>query len=45
MKALLPYFSNKELREGPFLYRLTDLHPSNIFVDSDWNVKFVIDLE
>lgn len=45
MKALLPHFSNKELREGPFLYRLTDLHPSNIFVDSDWNVKFVIDLE
>ncbi|KAJ5383726.1 hypothetical protein N7517_001637 [Penicillium concentricum] len=40
MKALLPHFSNKELREGPFLYRLTDLHPSNIFVDSDWNVKF-----
>ncbi|KAJ5515609.1 hypothetical protein N7527_007169 [Penicillium freii] len=25
--------------------RLTDLHPSNIFVDSNWNVKFVIDLE
>jgi hypothetical protein len=45
MKALLPHFSNKELREGPFLYRLTDLHPSNIFVDSDWNIKFVIDLE
>lgn len=45
MKALLPHFSNKALREGPFLYRLTDLHPSNIFIDSDWNVKFVIDLE
>jgi hypothetical protein len=28
-----------------FLYRLTDLHPSNIFVDSDWNIKYVIDLE
>ncbi|OGE46469.1 hypothetical protein PENARI_c242G12223, partial [Penicillium arizonense] len=23
----------------------TDLHPSNIFVNSQWNVKFVIDLE
>jgi hypothetical protein len=45
MKAILPYFSNREYREGPFLYRLTDLHPSNIFVDSNWNVKFVIDLE
>ncbi|OGE46481.1 hypothetical protein PENARI_c233G07215, partial [Penicillium arizonense] len=45
MKALLPYFSNREYREGPFLYRFTDLHPSNIFVNSQWNVKFVIDLE
>ncbi|KAJ6188521.1 hypothetical protein N7519_003429 [Penicillium mononematosum] len=45
MKALLPHFSNKELREGPFLFRLADLHPSNILVDSDWNIKFVIDLE
>ncbi|KAJ5328088.1 hypothetical protein N7452_008478 [Penicillium brevicompactum] len=45
MKALLPHFSDREHREGPFLYRLTDLHPSNIFVDSEWNVKFVIDLE
>lgn len=45
MKALLPYFANREYREGAFLYRFTDLHPSNIFVDSQWNVKFVIDLE
>jgi hypothetical protein len=45
MKALIPHFSKKEHREGPFFYRLTDLHPSNIFVDSQWNVKFVIDLE
>ncbi|KAG0153896.1 hypothetical protein PDIDSM_1275 [Penicillium digitatum] len=45
MKALIPHFSKREHREGPFFYRLTDLHPSNIFVDSQWNVKFVIDLE
>ncbi|KAJ5162085.1 hypothetical protein N7492_007477 [Penicillium capsulatum] len=45
MRALLSYFSDKKHREGPFFYRLTDLHPSNIFVDSQWNVKFVIDLE
>ncbi|KAI9034908.1 uncharacterized protein KD926_005031 [Aspergillus affinis] len=45
MKALLPHFSKREHREGPFFYRLTDLHPSSIFVDSQWNVKFVIDLE
>lgn len=45
MRALLPHFSNRDLRDGPFFYRFTDLHPSNIFVDSEWNVKFVIDLE
>lgn len=45
MRALLPHFANRELREGPFLYRLTDLHPSNIFVDNHWHVKFVVDLE
>ncbi|KAJ5731992.1 hypothetical protein N7493_003473 [Penicillium malachiteum] len=45
MKALLPHFCNKEYRTGPFFYRLTDLHPSNIFVDNQWNVKFIIDLE
>ncbi|KAJ5728674.1 uncharacterized protein N7483_003182 [Penicillium malachiteum] len=45
MRALLPHFCNKEYRNGPFFYRLTDLHPSNIFVDNQWNVKFIIDLE
>lgn len=33
MRALLPHFTHRELRGGPLLYRLTDLHPSNIFVD------------
>lgn len=28
-----------------FFYRLTDLHPSNISVLKDWNIKWVIDLE
>lgn len=45
MRALLPHFTHRELREGPILYRLTDLHPSNIYVDSQWNIKKVIDLE
>lgn len=43
MKALLPHFLNRELRGGPFFYRLTDLHPSNMFLDSQWEVKFIID--
>ena len=45
MRALLPYLSDRELRQGPFFYRLTDLHPSNIFVDSQWDVKHIVDLE
>ncbi|PYH97167.1 hypothetical protein BO71DRAFT_417271 [Aspergillus ellipticus CBS 707.79] len=45
MRALMPHFATRELREGPFLYRLTDLHPSNLFVDGDWPIKCAIDLE
>ncbi|KAJ5925860.1 hypothetical protein N7454_007370 [Penicillium verhagenii] len=45
MRALLSSFTNRDLRQGPFFFRLTDLHPSNIFVDNDWNIKHLIDLE
>jgi hypothetical protein len=45
MRALLPHFTDRELRQGPFFYRLTDLHPSNIFVDDQWHIKYLVDLE
>lgn len=45
MRALLPHFTDRKLRQGPFLYRLTDLHQSNIFVDSNWRIKCLVDLE
>ncbi|PWY68987.1 hypothetical protein BO94DRAFT_560856 [Aspergillus sclerotioniger CBS 115572] len=45
MRALLPHFTNRDLRRGPFVLTLTDLHQSNIFVDSDWNIKYLVDLE
>ncbi|KAB8225892.1 hypothetical protein BDV33DRAFT_230306 [Aspergillus novoparasiticus] len=45
MRALLPHFTNRELRQEPFLYRLTDLHPSNIFADRHWHVKCLVDLK
>jgi len=45
MRALLPHFTDREFRQGPFFYRLTDLHPSNIFVDNQWHIKYIIDLE
>ncbi|KAL2174969.1 uncharacterized protein P884DRAFT_207378 [Thermothelomyces heterothallicus CBS 202.75] len=38
-------FIKREHRYGPFLLQLTDLHASNIFVDDDWNVTYLIDLE
>jgi hypothetical protein len=31
--------------KGPFVLQLTDLHSSNIFVDDDWNIVAIIDLE
>ncbi|KAK2807306.1 hypothetical protein FQN50_005460 [Emmonsiellopsis sp. PD_5] len=45
MRGLLPQFVSTEYRGGPFVLTLTDLHPSNIFVDEDWNITSLIDLE
>jgi hypothetical protein len=45
MRALLPRFTNRHLREGPFVLSLTDFHQSNIFVDDEWNITRIIDLE
>lgn len=45
MRALLHQFICRDLNSGPFVMQLTDMHASNIFVDEDWNIKHVIDLE
>lgn len=45
MRALLPKYTDVEYREGPFVYSLTDLDQRNIFVDDDWNVTGLINLE
>ena len=49
VKTLLRAFSHRYIsrdrRHGPFFLQLTDLHASNIFVDDDWNVTCLIDLE
>lgn len=45
MRAVLPTFTDRRLRAGPFALALTDLHQSNIFVDDDWHVTRIIDLE
>ncbi|RWQ93367.1 hypothetical protein C8Q69DRAFT_487982 [Paecilomyces variotii] len=45
MKMVFPQFFRRDLRRGPFVFCLTDIHQSNILVDADWNIKCLIDLE
>ncbi|KAI9041585.1 uncharacterized protein KD926_006659 [Aspergillus affinis] len=45
MRAILPHFTNRDFYRGSFILNLTDLHQSNIFVDGDWNIKCLVDLE
>ena len=45
IQSLLPRFTSRQYRDGPFLLTLTNLHPSNIFVDEDWHITCLIDLE
>ncbi len=45
VRALAHHYIEREHRNGPFLLQLTDLHASNIFVDDQWNVTCLIDLE
>lgn len=44
-RTILPLFVRRDLRSGPFILSLTDMHASNIFVDKEWNIKYLIDLE
>ncbi|MCJ1387005.1 hypothetical protein MMC17_010134 [Xylographa soralifera] len=44
-RTILPLFVRRDLRSGPFILTLTDIHTSNIFVDEEWNIKYLIDLE
>lgn len=45
MRSISPNFINPKTRHGPFFLTLTDLHQSNIFVDQDWHVTCLVDLE
>lgn len=45
MRAVAPRFFQHSLRRGPFAYMLNDIHQSNILVDENWNIKYLIDLE
>ena len=41
----MPRLLERSLRHGPFVFSLTDMHQSNIFVDEQWNIKHLIDME
>ncbi|KHN98654.1 Protein kinase-like domain protein [Metarhizium album ARSEF 1941] len=45
LRATMHHFIRQECRDGPFFLQLTDLHQQNIFVDQDWNIQTIIDLE
>lgn len=45
MRSVWSCFFRRDLNRGPFFLTLTDLHTSNIFVDDDWNISCIIDLE
>ncbi|PLB53810.1 hypothetical protein P170DRAFT_451803 [Aspergillus steynii IBT 23096] len=45
MRTTAPLFYSRDLRRGPFVFSLTDLHQSNIFVDEKWNITCLVDLE
>lgn len=45
MRSVWSCYFRRDFLRGPFSLSLTDLHPRNIFVDDDWNIKCLIDLE
>ncbi|OBT60084.1 hypothetical protein VE03_10364 [Pseudogymnoascus sp. 23342-1-I1] len=45
LRALSHQYIKRARRNGPFLLQLTDVNPSNIFVDGECNFTCLIDLE
>lgn len=45
LRTLAYGYFDRDRRHGPFVMQFSDLHASNIFVDSHWNITAVIDLE
>jgi hypothetical protein len=45
LRAVPHHFIDRTLREGPFIMMPTDLHQSNLLVDEQWNITYLIDLE
>ncbi|RHZ62495.1 hypothetical protein CDV55_102906 [Aspergillus turcosus] len=45
MRTIFPSILNRGFRRGPFVFAFTDLHQSNIFVDAEWHITCLVDLE
>ena len=45
MRSVLHHFYRRDLRDGPFFFALTDINQHNVFVDANWNIRYMIDLE
>ncbi|KAM0439598.1 hypothetical protein ACHAPT_000690 [Fusarium lateritium] len=45
LRTLSHHYIKRERRHGPFILQLTGFHASNIFVDEEWNITCLIDLE
>ena len=45
MRSVFQSRFDQAFRRGPFVYCLTDLHQSNIYVDADWHITCLVDLE
>ncbi|PGH06031.1 hypothetical protein GX51_02622 [Blastomyces parvus] len=45
LRTVYHEFFDRKLQSDPFVLTLTDLHPSNLFVDDDWHITRLVDLE
>jgi hypothetical protein len=45
MRTVFPSLFRRSFRHGPFSFTLTDLSQSNLFVDAEWNITCLVDLE
>jgi hypothetical protein len=45
LRMLSHYYIERKRCNGPFYLQFTDLHASNIFVDEQWNITCLMDLE
>ncbi|EER28268.1 hypothetical protein CPC735_061410 [Coccidioides posadasii C735 delta SOWgp] len=44
LRAVSQELFEQGLNSRPFIFQLTDMHASNILVDKNWNIEYIIDL-